>query len=459
MKYKSISLNGTDNYQYSLVKYEDKYKDILGSMKEIDVNLIDSVIACPRIYSVDSDHQAYMLVKDDDIGVGATYIGTSTDEKDLEVTLQLDEDKFDDEVDMYKLINQLVDSLGLYCYERENIYICLKNKINLSKYNSLKYKEVYLLPNISTYICSNNKYNTLIPLLLKEIKSCEDTLISWKQTWWQEIQHRTLDDFHLLYDNDDIEKSDEMFNKASSFSLVDYIRDRNVTFDIDGHVIFSKNIKENDSTCEFTYNVRKDGFKLKTFDFLLEDNHSYTKIITPNEEIKKSKEKGTKKITYKSGIVDKSSIYAEVKLDDNDDIDKCYIDFRTHRNSGKINGMYLIRINNRDKNFSFSYRTRKDDICKYIDNIYYDDERFSMGTLKNRIEFFRDAINSCYRNGRGAISSDINISDLVNIEKDVVNFMKKIKSEIPLPYLQEQIDKFILEYSNSKSNDKVKKLQ
>ena len=29
MKYKSISLNGTDNYQYSLVKYEDKYKDIL----------------------------------------------------------------------------------------------------------------------------------------------------------------------------------------------------------------------------------------------------------------------------------------------------------------------------------------------------------------------------------------------------------------------------------------------
>ena len=133
MKYKSISLNGTDNYQYSLVKYEDKYKDILGSMKEIDVNLIDSVIACPRIYSVDSDHQAYMLVKDDDIGVGATYIGTSTDEKDLEVTLQLDEDKFDDEVDMYKLINQLVDSLGLYCYERETIYICLKNKQHLEK--------------------------------------------------------------------------------------------------------------------------------------------------------------------------------------------------------------------------------------------------------------------------------------------------------------------------------------
>ena len=459
MKYKSISLNGTDKHQYSLVKYEDKYKSILDSMEGIDDYLIDSVIACPVLYSVNSDHQAYMLVKDDDIGVGATYIGTSTDEKDLEVKLQLDKSKFTDETEMYMLINQLVDSLGLYCYERKNIYINLINKIDLSKYNGLKYNRKYLLPNIFTYVCSNNKYNTLIPLLLKEIKGCEDTLVSWKQTWWQEIQHRTLEDFHLLFDNDDIEKSDEMFNKAVSFSLVDYTQDRDITFDIDGNVRFSKKIKKNDSTCEFTYNVRKDGFKLNTFDFLLEDNQSHTKIITSNEEIISSKEKGTKKITYKSGIVDKSSIYAEVRLDNNDDIDKCYIDFRTHRNNGKINGMYLIRINNRDKKFSFSYRTRKGNICKYDDNIYYDDERLSMGTLKNRIEFFRDAINCCYRNGRGAISSDIDISDLVNTEKDVVSFMQRIMGEIPLPYLQEQIDKFILEYSKSKKDDKVKKLQ
>ena len=78
-----------------------------------------------------------------------------------------------------------------------------------------------------------------------------------------------------------------------------------------------------------------------------------------------------------------------------------------------------------------------------------------MDTLNNIIEFFIDTINSCYRNGRGAISSDIDISDLVNTEKDVVNFMKQIKSEIPLPYLQEQIDKFI----GAKKSDKVKKLQ
>lgn len=472
MKYKSISLNGNKDYQYSLVKYEDKYKHILDSMEGIDTNLIDSVIACPRIYSVNSDHQAYMLVKDDDIGVGATYIGTSTDEKDLEVKLQLDESKFANETEMYMLINQLVDSLGLYCYERKNIYIKLMNKIDLSKYNGLKYNREYLLPNISTYVCSNNKYNTLIPLLLKEIKRCEDTLVSWKQTWRQSLEHVGLSDLHCLYDEDYLDGNgypekygdvliDEMFNKVDAIFWTDInsntVRSE-VTFNVNGDVKFSRRPKKNGVSYEFEYNVVEDGFVFKNSDVSISDNSFETKIETRNGEVIKSKKKGTKKITYKSGIVDKSSIYAEVRLDDNDDIDKCYIDFRTHRNNGKINGMYLIRINNRDKSFSFSYRSRKGDICKYIDNIYYDDERLFMATLKNRIEFFRDAINSCYRNGRGAISSDIDISDLVYIEKNVVNFMKLIKSEIPLPYLQEQIDRFILEYSNSKKDGKVKKL-
>ena len=450
-------------------------------MKGIDDYLIDSVIACPVIYSLVSNHQAYMLVKDDDIGVGATYIGTSTDEKDLEVKLQLDESKFTNETEMYMLINQLVDSLGLYCYERENIYIYLKNKIDLSKYNGLKYKEMCLFPHVSTYVCSNKKYNKTIPLLLKEIKSCEDTLVSWKQTWWQRLEHADLSDLHYLYDKDYLDENgepkkysdvpiDEMFNKVDTVFLTDINSNtakREVTFNVDGDVSFFKKNKKNHSAYEFSYNVREDGFTFKNFNISISDNPSYTTIKTRNGEVIKSKERGTKTITYTSDVVDKSSIYAEVRLDDKDDINKCYFDFRIHRNNGKtwygkkgkINGMYLIRINNRDKSFSFSYQSRKGDICKYIDNIYYDDESLSMGTLKNRIEFFVDIINSCYRNGRGAISSDINISDLVNTEKDVVNFMKQIKSEIPLPYLQEQIDKFILEYSNSKKNDKVKKLQ
>lgn len=469
MKYKSISLNGTYNYQYSLVRYEKKYNIIIKQLKNLNADLLDSVLQCPIIYSEESDHQAYMIVRDVNEGVGATYIATSTDEKDLEVTLQLDEDKFDNEVDMYKLINQLVDSLGRYFYDKESVYINLVNKLDLSIYNSLKYKREVHYIGIDTYCCNNKKYNKTIPLLLKEIKSCEDTLVSWKQTWWQRLKHVDLIDWHDLYDEGYIDENgypkkygyvpiDELFNKVDTVFWTDINSNtvkRGITFNVDGDVKFSRRPKKKGISYEFEYNVRKGGFVFKNSDISIIDNFFETKIETKNGEVIKSKEKGTKTITYSSGIVDKSSIYTEVRLADNDDIDKCYIDFRTHRNNGKINGMYLIRINNRDKNFSFSYRTRKGDICKYIDNIYYDDESFSMDTLNNRIEFFIDTINSCYRNGRGAISSDIDISDLVNTEKDVVNFMKQIKSEIPLPYLQEQIDKFI----GAKKSDKVKKLQ
>ncbi len=61
----------------------------------------------------------------------------------------------------------------------------------------------------------------------------------------------------------------------------------------------------------FEYNVRKGGFVFKNSDISIIDNFFETKIETKNGEVIKSKEKGTKTITYSSGIVD-----------------KCYIDFR-----------------------------------------------------------------------------------------------------------------------------------
>lgn len=257
MKYKSISLNGNKDYQYSLVKYEDKYNIILKHLKNINADLLNSVWQCPILYSEESDHQAYMIVRDVNEGVGATYIGTSTDEKDLEVTLQLDEDKFDDEVDMYKLINQLVDSLGRYFYDKENIYINLVNKIDLSIYNSLKYKRQVHYMSMDTYCCNNKKYNTLIPLLLKEIKSCEDTLVSWKQTWWQRLEHVDLLDLHYLYDEDYINERgfpkkygyvpiDEMFNKVDTVfwtNINSNMAKREVNFNVNGDVKFSRRPK------------------------------------------------------------------------------------------------------------------------------------------------------------------------------------------------------------------------
>lgn len=463
MKYKSISLNGNKDYKYSLVKYEDKYKDILDSMEEIDVNLIGSVMECPVIYSINSDHQAYMIVKGDDIGVGATYIGTSTDEKDLEVKLQLDESKFNNETEMYMLINQLIDSLGLYCYDKENIYINLVNEIDLSKYNCLKYKREYLLPNISTYVCSNKKYNTLIPLLLEEIKSCEDTLVSWKQTWWQEVQNRPLCDLHYLFDDDFIIDRDipldEIFNKAESInwsSINSNTAERKITFNIDGDVSFTKSARKGSNSYEFKYNVREDGFVFNNSDISISDNSFETKINTKNEKVVKNKRNGMKRILYQSDIIDNTSVYLDLLLD-NDEVEKCFIDFRTHKDNGKIKGMYLIRKFPKWHLFNFRYRNRKGNIYNYICNARPDDAISSFTDVKDIVAFYIENINCFFREGRDPLA-EINI-DLVNIDKRALDYMKQIKGEIPLPYLQEQIDKFILDYSKTKGNDKIKKLQ
>ena len=457
MKYKSISLNGTDKYQYSLVKYEEKYNDIIKQLKTINVDLLNSVLQCPKIYSEESEHQAYMIVKGDDIGVGATYIGTSCDEKDLEVTLQLDESEFSNETEMYMLVNQLVDSLGLYCYERENIYINLINKIDLSKYNALKYKREYHYMSMDTYCCNNKMYNEIIPLILKEIKSCENTLVSWKQTWWQKLQHTSLDNLHYLFDDEylvdrDI-PMDEMFNKVDTViwsNINSSTSEREITFNVDGYVSFSKRSKNpNGNSYKFSYNVLREGFKLKSGEFSFFNSKNDVEVRNSNLEISKDKEEDKVSIKYISPVVNNCSLFVQALIRDNL-VEKCYVDYRVHKTNGKIKRMYLLREKAGD--YVVNYRTKKGDVSKIYAGSIFDGKNIeSVDSLMNKTI---DAVSYIDENA----FSYTTISDLIN-SVDIIDMLKNIKGEIPLPYLQEQIENFISLYGYSKDNDKVKKLQ
>ena len=457
MKYKSISLNGTDKYQYSLVKYEEKYNDIIKQLKTINVDLLNSVLQCPKIYSEDSEHQAYMIVKGDDIGVGATYIGTSCDEKDLEVTLQLDESEFASETEMYMLINQLVHSLGLYCYERENIYINLINKIDLSKYNALKYKREYHYMSMDTYCCNNKKYNEIIPLILKEIKSCENTLVSWKQTWWQKLQHTSLDNLHYLFDDEYLVDRDipidEMFNKVDTVTwsnINSKTSEREITFNVDGDVSFSKRSKNpNGSSYSFDYNVLREGFKLRSGEFSLLNSKNDVEVRNSNLEISKDKEEDKVSIKYISPVVNNCSLFVQALIKDNL-VEKCYVDYRVHKTNGKIKRMYLLR--EKEGDYTVNYRTKKGDVSRiYSGSIFEGKDIESVDSLMNKTT---DVVSYIDENAFPYTT----LSYLIN-SVDVIDMLKNIKGEIPLPYLKEQMDNFISLYGYSKDNGKVKKLQ
>ena len=464
MKYKSISLNGTDKYQYSLVKYEEKYNDIIKQLKTINVDLLNSVLQCPKIYSEESEHQAYMIVKGDDIGVGATYIGTSCDEKDLEVTLQLDEEKFDDDLDMYKFIEQLVDSLGRYFYEKNNVYINLINKIDLSKYNGFKYKREYHYMSMDTYCCSNKKYNEIIPLILKEIKNCEDTLVSWRQTWLQSLEHVDYSDLHYLYDENHLNEMgipkkymdvpiDEMFNKVDTVTwsnINSKTSEREITFNVDGDVSFSKRSKNpNGSSYSFDYNVLREGFKLRSGEFSLLNSKNDVEVRNSNLEISKDKEEDKVSIKYISPVVNNCSLFVQALIKDNL-VEKCYVDYRVHKTNGKIKRMYLLR--EKEGDYTVNYRTKKGDVSRiYSGSIFEGKDIESVDSLMNKTT---DVVSYIDENAFPYTT----LSYLIN-SVDVIDMLKNIKGEIPLPYLKEQMDNFISLYGYSKDNGKVKKLQ
>ena len=48
MRYKNIGLNNNNGPQYSLVKYEEKYKKYLKTIKKLDTELAKSIEKCPK---------------------------------------------------------------------------------------------------------------------------------------------------------------------------------------------------------------------------------------------------------------------------------------------------------------------------------------------------------------------------------------------------------------------------
>ena len=369
MKYRSITLNGNSESQYSLIKYNDEYKYHLEELRKMNNELVDYVENCPKIYSENSEEQSYMIMRDNRDCVGAIYISTSTDEKNLEIKVHFIEKYFVSAEHIVKNIEKLVESLGLYFYDKENIEIQLVNNIDLSKFNKYKFKKKIYDENLTTYIFSNEVNNKLIPSLINEINGTEKNLIEWKQYWMQQINlfnHRDLSwviDEPLLeeYDKGTI-SLEEIFYKADSiywYNIKSKKAIRSIGFNRDGHIYLNKRFF--DGMYSINYYIQNDGFVFHIENqtnhnyLVLDENDYYTQIKTNNIRIHTSKETKKKTINYASPVINKSSISIELMLDENSQIERCHIDFRTHKSRNKINGLYALRIEPRFNKLTLNY--------------------------------------------------------------------------------------------------------
>ena len=504
MRYRSISLNsynGKDS-NYSLIKYEDKYKKYLNELKDLDSNLYNCVKECPSLYSEKSDHQAYMIFKGDKLCVGAIYIGTSTDEKDLEIEVEFNEKYFDNKQDVLGAFENLLDSLKLYFWDKENIEIYLHNNVNLAKVNRYQYDEKIYGEDYITYVCKNGK-NKLITKLLTEIGYINLTSDTNGTRYSNAFVNKDVDgiiDRKILDEiNDGSIPFDELFNKVTQVKYIDILPHLNFTktriakIFRDGQInVEMQNNKLNMTEYTFDYNVLYNNFKFHRifpkssddkrftkgyFDVAIEDNSIYSNVRYGDLNIIDLKESGKKKITYTSPVIENSSIYIEA-YGENEQIDNCYIDFRTHKKStGKINSVYALRVKPKYDIIRFNKYSRQglrshdfSLLLAYTDKELYEDIMNGDLTQENinRLicvsifvanqiadEFNSKGISKAYIS-RNLIYAVPNINEAY---LDAVFALEQVKDEIASSHLRKNIEHFTNVLDQDKNNrfQKVKK--
>ena len=489
MKYRSITLNGNKRHNYRLVKYTTEYKIDLEELKNINYELAECVEQCPTIYSEQSDHQSYMIFNGRRNCVGAIYIGTSSDEKNLEIKLQFKEEDFRTQEDVVAVIEQLIDSLGLYFSDKESIEIELCNDIDLSKFNSARFKKKVYDAKLTTYICSNQRNYIVIPAVIEEMNQTEKVLANWGEGWIQTLNldsYPNIDDIDSKLVDEEYKNGtasiQEMFYKAESIfwhGITSKKSTRNIEFSRNGKIHFNKSSKDsNGIKYDFDYYVLSDGFDFKTYGWFdkrnleIEDNSYYTKIKQGKVNILRNKESKRKRIRYTTSIINDSSIEVELWTNDENVIERCYIDFRTHKGNGKVNGLYALRILPQYRIFTLNFISR--DGIKYVD--------FSKTLTENNEELFSTIFDGnltfelidelvkkiipiinrrAIRYSRKVIDqqNSLVISNIVDMERQAINFIKQIKGEIPLPHLQSNIENFIVENDRSYAENQNKELR
>jgi len=303
----------------------------------------------------------------------------------------------------------------------------------------------------------------------------------------QQINLRNHRDLSWVIDEPLLEEYDkgtisleEIFYKADSiywYGIESNKSIRNISFNRNGEIYFGKKSKRFDGIdYNVDYYVLNDGFVFRTSNFsnknyfVLDENNYYTQIKTNNIKININKETKKKKINYISSVINNSSISIELILDENDIVERCHVDFRTHKGNGKINGLYALRINPGYYNdFSLNYISRngiKEQNFVYNLPIHLFKEIISCGlTFELVDEIINESIKviklKAMLKHRQAINIEksYDISYVIDVEKQIIDFIKQIKGEIPLPHLQENIEKFIETYSRDKVEEKKKVLK
>ena len=181
------------------------------------------------------------------------------------------------------------------------------------------------------------------------------------------------------------------------------------------------------------------------------------------------KKDNSKIINYTTPIIDNSSISIDMKLNSQDEIERCYIDFRTHKSNGKINGLYILRITPQKQHDKLKLKfisrkgNKQEDLKEEKELLSTTiEESLTLELIDELIRKIILIINNkarSYKKQSISLENENIIQNINNSQIQAINFIKQIKGEIPLPHLEEILEKFIDDNSKNKNDNKKKILK
>lgn len=438
------------------------------------------------MYSESSCYQSYMIFYKN-LCVGAVYIDAISHKKNLKTRLFINEKIVTKHEEIFDIVDQLVNSLCIYFYDKESIKIDFVNSIDLSKFDFLKYKRtkddydkiIYTYKNVS-------KISKVINEIVKAKENLTNLGLSWCQEInnWFDLDYCDIDideDLISQYYNNTI-KIPKYFYKASILKWKNIDSEKNILFNRNGQIIIEKETnKKNDIDYEATYDISSNEFLLKAFNkkehnFLeITSSFYFTSITTDNLNITELNNR-EKIVNYKDPIENNSSIDMELYIDEQDQIEKCYIAFKTHKENGKVNGQYILRIlpysqdfqnlskfiirvvNIKGNGYNDTSNILKDKETQLFETIYDGNINIDLiDELINKLITIINSDNPKYKKQK--LSNDFTsiIKDWKNIKYQALNVVKQIKGEIPLPHLEKNLNNFIESYEINDNKTYTKK--
>ncbi len=311
MQYKNIALKGKSKERISLVKYHDEFKDALTKLKELNENIYQNMIE-PK-----DNNMAYFIMEGLDF-LGAILIKQSSEVKNSDLEITLDKALSNDAI--FKIIDNLVSSLGWYLYEKENFIITLTNGLDLTTYKRNVYKRKPVGKNLIKYRY-HNPYHQLLSLLNEKMQETQAHLLDLNQYWTERVEFSSPSylDKYLRPDTKYYYPTEEVFysNSQVSWQLNETNKnERQIIFHKNGKIEFIKSsLKDEKLSYRFSSWVDQEHFKFQNaaLKMNLESIPALTVMNYDKIQIVVDKDNNTKQYRYSSED-NKSKVEIEIFL-------------------------------------------------------------------------------------------------------------------------------------------------